>query len=132
MNPEMSELVLQEILSEQKETNLINGQMAAYIKTLSDKFETLEKKIEKQAKSGDTDLLKSVQQLQDSLTEIKSLIAAKPDTITHTKIFQLFPAINIREYYQVYGNIIKWLALFGSVCLIVRLVRDLLEKQGYL
>ncbi len=31
MNPEMSELVLQEIVSEQKETNLINGQMAAYI-----------------------------------------------------------------------------------------------------
>ncbi len=132
MNPEMSELVLQEIVSEQKETNLINGQMAAYIKTLSDKFETLEKKIEKQSSSSDTDLLKSVQQLRDSVTEIKSLIATKPDAITHTKIFQLFPFMNIREYCQVYGNIIKWLTLFGSVCLIVRLIRDLLEKQGYL
>jgi hypothetical protein len=132
MEPEMLEIVLQEILSEQKETNLVNAQLAAYTKSLSDKINDLDKRIGKMAGLTEPDHSKLLQQLQDHLDNIKSAIRAANGGVTHKKKFQLFPSLNIREYYQVYGNIFKWLALFGAACMVIRLIRDLLEKQGFL
>ncbi len=132
MEPEMLEIVLQEILSEQKETNLVNAQLAAYTKSLSDKINDLDKRIGKMGGLTEPDHSKLLQQLQDHLDNIKSAIEAAHGGVTHKKIFQFFPSLNIREYYQVYGNIFKWLALFGAACMVIRLIRDLLEKQGIL
>lgn len=132
MEPEMLEIVLQEILSEQKETNLVNAELAAYIKSLSDKINDLDKRIGKMGSLTELDHSKVLQQLQDHLDNIKSTIGAAHGGVTHKKIFQFFPSLNIREYYQVYGNIFKWLALFGTACMVIRLIRDLLEKQGFL
>ena len=132
MEPEMLEIVLQEILSEQKETNLFNAQLAAYTKSLSDKMNDLDKRIAKMGSLTEPDHSKLLQQLQGHLDSIKSSIEAKHGGVTHKKIFQFFPSLNIREYYQVYGNILKWLALFGAACMVIRLIRDLLEKQGFL
>jgi len=132
MEPEMLEIVLQEILSEQKETNLFNAQLAAYTKSLSDKINDLDKRIAKMGSLTEPDHSKLLQQLQGHLDSIKSSIEVKHGGVTHKKIFQFFPSLNIREYYQVYGNILKWLALFGAACMVIRLIRDLLEKQGFL
>lgn len=132
MEPNTLEIVLQEILNEQKETNLVNAQLAAYIKSLSDKMNELNKRFDKIGNLTEPDDSKFLHELQIHLGSIKSAIEAKQGGIIHKKIFQFFPSLNIREYYQVYGNIFKWLALFGIACLLVRLIRDLLEKQGFL
>lgn len=132
MEPEMLEIVLQEILSEQKETNLVNAQLAAYTKSLSDKMNDLDKRIGKMGNLTEPDHSKLLQQLQGHLDNIKSAIETTHARVTHKKIFQFFPSRNIREYYQIYGNIFKWLALFGSACMVIRLIRDLLGKQGFL
>ena len=132
MEPEMLEIVLQEILNEQKETNLVNAQLAAYIKSLSEKMNELEKRIAKIGDLIEPDHPKLLQQLQGHLDSIKSALETKHSDVTHKKVFQFFPSLNIREYYQVYGNILKWLVLFGVACMVFRLIRDLLEKQGFL
>ncbi len=132
MNPEMLELVLQEILNEQKETNLVNAQLAAYTKSLSDKMNDLDKRVAKMGNLTEPDHSKLLQQLQGHLDNIRSAIEATHGGVTYKKVFQFFPSLNIREYYQVYGNILKWLALFGVACMFIRLIRDLLEKQGFL
>jgi len=132
MEPEMLEIVLQEILSEQKETNLVNAQLAAYTKSLSDKINDLDKRIGKIGSLTDSDHFKLLQRVESHLDSIKSTAEAKHGGVTHKKVFQFFPSQNIREYYQVYGNILKWLALFGVACMIIRLIRDLFEKQGFL
>ncbi len=132
MDPKMLEIVLQEILDEQKETNLVNAQLAAYIKSLSDKMTDFDKRIGKMGNLIEPDPAKLLQQFQDDLEKVISAIDAKRGGVTHKKVFQFFPSHNIREYYQVYGNILKWMAFFGVACLVVRLIRDLLEKQGFL
>ena len=132
MGPEMLEIVLQEILNEQKETNLVNAQLAAYIKALSEKMNDLDKRISKMGNLTEPADSKLLQQLQDHLDNIKAAIETKHGGVTHKKVFQFFPSLNIREYYQVYGNIFKWLALFAVASLVIRLIRDMLEKQGFL
>jgi hypothetical protein len=132
MEPEVLEIVLQEILHEQKETNLVNAQLAAYTKSLSDKMIDLDKRIANMDNLTEADYSKLLLHLQGHLDNIKSAIKATNGGVSHKKVFQFFPSFNIREYYQVYGNILKWVALFGVACMVLRLIRDLLEKQGFL
>lgn len=130
METEVMETVLKELLEEQKESNLINGELARYIKLLIEKFELLDKRIMAQQQSGSAELVALMQTLQADVTRLKSELFGRPNIITHKKIFQLFPSFNIREYYQVYGNIVKWLSIFGCAWLLASLIRELLEKQG--
>jgi hypothetical protein len=91
----MLELVLKEILNEQKETNLVNAQLAAYTKSLSDKMNDLDKRIGKMGNLTEPDHSKLLQQLQDHLDNIKSAIDAKPGEVTHKKIFNFsLPSIS--------------------------------------
>lgn len=132
MEPEMLEIVLQEILNEQKETNLINAQFATYIKSMSEKMKDLDNKVGRVSNLTESDNSKLLSQMKAYIENIKLEFEARQAGVTNKKIYQFFPSLNIREYYQVYGNILKWFTWFGVACLVIRLVRDLLEKQGFL
>lgn len=130
METEVMETVLEELLEEQKESNLINGELARYIKSMTEKIERLEKRVMAQQQSRNTELITLMQTLQADVIRLKSELFGRPNIVTHKKIFQLFPSCNIREYYQVYGNIVKWLSIFGCAWLMASLIRELLDKQG--
>lgn len=130
METEVMETVLKELLEEQKETNLINEGLARYVKSLTEKIEGLDKRVKAQQQSGSADVVELMQILQADITKLKSELIGRPNIITHKKIFQLFPSFNIREYYRVYGNIVKWLSIFGCTWLLASLIREFLEKQG--
>jgi len=112
MEPEMLEIVLQEILSEQKETNLVNAQLAAYTKSLSDKMNDLDKRMSKMGSLTEPDHSKLLQQLQGHLDSIKSSIEAKHGGVTQKKNSNFsLPSIS--------GSITRFMAISsnGLLCL---------------
>lgn len=130
MKPEMIEIVLNELLQEHKESSLINAQLVAYLKSLNEKIEQSNLRSDSRGQTDNSETLKLLLSIQNDLMLLKSDVAKKPDIITHKKVFQLFPSFNIREYYQVYGNIAKWLSIFGCTYLLAGLIRGLLTKLG--
>jgi len=130
METEVMKTVLKELLEEQKESNLINGEIARYIESLTEQIGRLDKSVMAQQQSGNAEIVALIQTLQADFIRLKSELLGRPNIITQKKIFQLFPSFNIREYYQVYGNIIKWLSIFGCSWLLASLIREFLEKQG--
>jgi len=132
MKPEMFEMVLQEILQHQKETNAINVDLINHIKSVLERLDKIDKKISVPTDAEKPELDEIRELIHNSSRLIKSAITAKPETIIHQRNFQLFPSFNIKEYYRVYGNLMKWVVLFGIVMLFIKLIRDLLEKHGML
>ncbi len=130
MKPEMLEIVLNELLQEQKGSNLVNGELATYIKSLTEKLEVLDKKVTARQQSQNTELTSLLQALQEDMKHLKNDIAGQKTPVIYKRVFQLFPSFNIREYYQVYGNMVKWLSIFGCAYLLAGLIRDLLGKLG--
>jgi hypothetical protein len=129
MDEKILELVLNEILDAQVKTQ-------KFQEDLLKRFKILEGWIQ-QVNSGpysdiNQEQLRLLKEIEKQINELGKQNKALPPQVIYEKRYQFFPSTNIREYYRIYSHIIKWLTVFILSCFLVKILRELLEKQGYL
>ena len=107
------ELVLKEMLEEQKNANKINTDLVSAINQLTTKVNGFYEKLETQeiiAPPADSKPLQEI--IKKGITQMQLVIAAQPRNVTRKLQFLLFPEQDAKLFYKiVFGRWFMWLAV---------------------
>ncbi|MES2328774.1 MAG: hypothetical protein V4539_04170 [Bacteroidota bacterium] len=118
MDKDIMETVLTEMLEEQKQSNLLNGENTQAIMELIKRVSAIEKKQDQQLLSPVSIDSKQIERtVSENTDKIIKIIAEQPKEFVQHKRILLFPEHGAAEYYKlVYGRLFKWIAIFSIAC----------------
>jgi hypothetical protein len=130
MEKEKLEIVLEDLLEEQKALTVTVQDLNQHFWQLEEKITGLEKKLEAiklVAPPVDTGPVQGVVRI--GFAQVQQLMAEQPKTVVHERRFLLFPEHHATEYYRILFRVILWLTVASAVYYLFALGKQALQNH---